>query len=100
MQYLNLNRAFLLRKSGDLQPIRTDFEKSNELMRLGGRYLSSGHVYELYIFDLTGKVINTIPAYQNAQSIDVANMNQGIYLVKIKDNTTNTFTSHKLSILK
>jgi hypothetical protein len=44
------------------------------------------------IFDITGKLVLSVPLFASAQSIDISGLSKGIYVVKV-NNSDNNFTS-------
>ena len=46
-------------------------------------------IYQIEIFDITGKLVKNCTINENLQSFDISNLEQGIYFVNVKTNNVN-----------
>lgn len=53
----------------------------------------------VHIFDFTGKLILSV-TQSTTQSIDISNLSEGIYFVRIENNTLNKITNKKMVVIK
>jgi Secretion system C-terminal sorting domain len=96
----NFSNKFAIERVGKdlLDKVIISPNPANNTINITG--LDIMHSYDLTLFDFTGKIVTIYNQYHNAQNIDVANLSQGIYIIKVKDVITNQLTAHKLSIIK